>query len=90
MSKEDSYIFGDYNSESGRMISILLEKCHDKPYCKTDEEIIDHYKGSIFMLLNNQIRFDSKFFGANSIIQESIVTFIPISTQVQQNNVFEV
>ena len=90
MSKEDSYIFGDFNSESGRMISILLEKCHDKPYCKSDEEIIDHYKGSSFLLLNNQIRFDSNFFGADSIIQESIITFFPISTQVQQINAFEV
>ena len=79
MKKEDAYILGGKNSEQARRIGIKLVKCHDKPYCKSDEEITDYYKGSQLIMLNNQIRFDENFYGADSIIQESILTAIPFS-----------
>lgn len=68
MKKEEAYIYGDYSSESGRMIRINLRKCQDKPYCKPEKELKDLFVGKHILLLNNQIRFDSNLYGEDSII----------------------
>ena len=39
MRKEESYVYGDYNTNQGRTIRIKLRKCVGHSYCKTDEEI---------------------------------------------------
>ena len=53
MKKEDSYIFGNYNSNSGRMIRIKLNKCANKIYCKPENEIIDFFRGKYLLFINN-------------------------------------
>ena len=53
MKEEDTYINGKYDSRNGRMLRIKLMKCHDKPDCKTDQEITDFFTGKYLMLLHN-------------------------------------
>ena len=53
MKKEDAYVFGNYNSNSGRMLRIKLKKCSNELYCKSEKEIIDFIIGKYFLFLNN-------------------------------------
>ena len=52
--KEDSYIYGDFNSNSGRMIRIKVNRCVDKSYCKSEKEINDFFGGKYLLFMNNQ------------------------------------
>ena len=87
---EDSYIFGNLKSNSARVLRIKVRRCENKPYCKPEQEITDFFKGKYLLFLSNQVRFDEKYFGYESVIKESRIEWIPISTQVQQMKVFEV
>ena len=53
MKKEDAYIFGNYNSNSGRMLRVKLMKCSNESYCKSEKEILDFIIGKYFLFLNN-------------------------------------
>ena len=55
-----------------------------------DKAITEYFKGSWIYLLHNQIRFDSQKFGHDSIIKESAMMFIPVSTQSQLQRKLEV
>ena len=53
MKKEDSFIYGDYNSNNARMIRIMVRKCVDKPYCKTEKEMKDFFTDKYMFFINN-------------------------------------
>ena len=74
---------GDWDSEKARTIQINLKKCQGYEYCKTDEQITQFMKGKYLLLLSNQIRFDSDLYGIESILPESRIMWISISTQMQ-------
>ena len=84
---EDRIIKGEYDSEIGQSLVVELQKCtaDQEVQCKSDAEIQNFFnQGGNLLLLNNQIRFDSYQYGADSIIKESKITWLPISNIVKQ------
>ena len=75
-------LYGDWNSEKARKISVILEKCTGEMHCKSEEEIDEFMRGKYLLLLNNQIRFDSKEYHEDSIKLESRIRWITISTKM--------
>lgn len=61
-------IFGSFNSVRAQNLVVTLERCHGKPYCKSDAEIDDFLKGKYLMLLKNRIRFDSAQYSKDAIV----------------------
>ena len=53
MSEEDTSISGEYDTESGKILRVKLLRCFDKPYCKTDKEITEFFKGKFLLTLSN-------------------------------------
>ena len=51
--QNQSYLFGDYDSETARTIRVQLLKCKGEVYCKTEEEIISYIHDKYLLLLNN-------------------------------------
>ena len=47
------HINGDFDSDTARQINIQLLKCTDRPDCKSEEEILDYFKGKYLLILNN-------------------------------------
>ena len=60
---EQSNIFGSYDSDSARMLTINLKRCTGKSYCKSRVVIDQTLKGSFIITLANQVRFDDQSFG---------------------------
>ncbi len=81
---ENLAIHGDYNSHKAQMLNVQLVRCHDRSDCKTDAQITEFFKNKFILLVYNQIRFDSGAYGENSIIPETRLLWLPISTQVIQ------
>ena len=61
---------------------MLLNRCHDKPYCKSKEEIDEFLTGKFLLILTNQIRFDSSKYSEDSIVQESRVDWIRVTPKL--------
>ena len=78
--REDLWLHGDYNSQTARMINVQLRKCRDRPDCKSDEEILEYFRGRYIMILHNQIRFDARKYGEDSIVAESRFKWLRINT----------
>jgi len=86
ISADDMLLNGDYNSVTASLIDIKVEKCHDKDYCKTQEEIDDFFErkywgsteGNYIIMLTNQVRFDTEKFHQESIVKESVLKWIPL------------
>ena len=57
--EKDRYISGNFNTVNASQIRVYLNKCQDKDYCKTDEEINDFIRGKYLIVYVNEIRFDS-------------------------------
>ena len=66
--KEDMYIHGSYNSKTARLVNIQLRRCRGRTDCKTDEEIKDFFRNKYLLILQNQVRFETKYFGEEAII----------------------
>ena len=80
MKPEDSYIYGNYDTSVGRLIRVFLDRCtKTENNCKSKEEINDFITGKYLTLLTNMIRFDSNNMGKESIVEESRLSWIPIS-----------
>ena len=53
---------GSYDTEEGRIIKVLLEKCDSDTVrgdleCKSEQEIEEYFSDKYFLLLSNQVRF---------------------------------
>ena len=84
-------IYGNFQAEKARLLGVQLVKCTNRPgYCKTEEEILDYFRGKYLILLYNEIRFDQKFYGDESIKARSHMAWLPINTQVRQTLPFKV
>ena len=79
--KDEMKIQGTYNTDSGRLIEIELVKCADSSDCKSAEEIDEFFRKKHLVLLQNQMRLETKSFGENEVHQESILKWIPINTK---------
>ena len=63
-----------------------LERCNPakRNDCKTIEDQDALFKNKDLVFLNNQVRFDSKEWGVESIKKESIMSWIKFSTKIPQ------
>ena len=77
------YIKGSFDSEEARLIQIQLKKCVGKTYCKTEEEIMTHFRDKWMVLLYNQKIFNTEEYGKESIQTNSRLDWVPVNTQFQ-------
>lgn len=63
----DLMISGDFTSAKARQLNVQLVKCHEKPFCKSDEEILKFFRDKWLLTLHNEITFNVKNIGANAI-----------------------
>ena len=81
VNEADLRIYGDYNSYKAQLFNIQFVKCHDKPgFCKSDEEISEFLRNKYILLFYNQVRFDAKYYGSESIIAESRIKWLNFNT----------
>ena len=85
---------GSFHSKSARTLQFQLKRCvnstDSEVVCKSDEEITEFMKGKYLLLMSNQIRFEPKVFGEESIITESTVAWYRPSVQKQEGIIFEI
>ena len=64
------------------MIRIRVDKCNIKENdrCQSDGEIIRFFRNKYMLLVNNNIRFDDRYFGADSIHSEAMIRWLPVNT----------
>ena len=76
---------GSFHSKSARTLQFQLKRCVNSTdsdvVCKPDEEITEFMKGKYMLLLSNQIRFNPRVFGEESIVAESSVGWYRLSVQ---------
>ena len=58
--------------------------CEGESYCKTRDEIRDWLKGKYIVILYNQARFKVDVFGAENMVKEARILYIPVSSQVRE------
>ena len=80
LGEDDLAIYGDFNSLKARNLDMQLIRCHDRPDCKSEVEITAFLRNKYLILFHNEIRFDSDKYGAEAIVQESRLRWIPINT----------
>ena len=81
LEKKDMWLHGDFDSNTSRQINFQLRKCKDKPYCRSDQEILEFFSNKYLVILHNQILFDSTKQSEESIKRESRIKWIRINTQ---------
>ena len=74
-------IQGNFSSPSARLIDIELVRCENQHYCKSSEEITEYLRNKYFLLMYNQIRFDSEKYKTEAFVHESVTEWIAINTQ---------
>ena len=92
---DEILIRGDYSSASATLLEIYLEFCAEwmyydeeeeepvEPYCVNRTEAKEVLENSNIIMLTNQIRFDSTQYRASSVVKESVVTWLPVQTDIQ-------
>ena len=81
MDEEDRFIQGNFATNVASLIRIRLNRCTGELYCKSKEEIDAYMRGKYLLLYTNKIRFISDSFGEGSIVMESNMEWMRISTQ---------
>jgi len=72
------------------MFYIIIRKCMDEPYCASEQTITNYFAGTYLDLMQNQVRFDFRDFGHDSIIRESKSTWTTVQTQGQVVTPFKI
>ena len=62
------------------MINVNVHRCVGHDYCKSEEEIDYFLDRSYMIMLSNQIKFDYKKYGEESIVNESIISIIQLNS----------
>ena len=75
-------MYGGFDSNLGRAIRVQLNACVGKSYCKSKEEINEFLKFKFFVLVSNQILFDSSKYGKESIVEQARVNWIMVNNQI--------
>ena len=73
-------LFGDFDSEKGSQIRFEIEKCHDRPDCKSPEEITEYMQGKYLIVLNNEIVFNRDEFNEWSVQEQAKLTWLTINS----------
>ena len=77
--EEDLLIAGSFGTGRARQLNIQLRKCLGEN-CKNDVEINEFFKQKYLVLFSNQARFVPDGFDNQKVVNESLVTWLPIST----------
>ena len=81
-------IQGDYNSYKARVLKIVFEKCNNdtitEGVCKSDIEIQQFMRRKFITTLHNQIRFNTAEYTDRRLVEESILSWYPIHSQIRQ------
>ena len=66
-------------------LEIYFETCdpEKRATCHSEEEIALWIRRKFIMVVNNQERFDDFAYGKERIVKESILTWIPMNSQVR-------
>ena len=83
LNKKDMVIWGSYDSQKGQQVTVKFKMCEHETYCESKEKIKQWLSGKYIVLLYNQIRFEPQEFLEKSKIEESRISWIPISSQVR-------
>ena len=80
--KEDTVIWGNYNSAKAYQLSVNFRMCEGGPAngCETEENIRTWLRRKYIVLLSNQRRFDTEGFFGEEVVLESRITYIPLSS----------
>ena len=82
LDQDDMRLHGDYSSDSASLLFVKLEKCHGHDYCKSEEELKEFFNPNMyFILLNNQVRFDTVKHSEDSIVRESVIEWMRIDPE---------
>ena len=90
LGEEDLYVFGDFNSDRASLMNVQLVLCNKETQpnleCKSEDDIKKFLRNKYVLLLYNQVRFDSNFYGQEAIRRESQIKWITINTQIQMSS----
>ena len=82
VNQDDLEIYGSFSSQKAKLLRVYLELCHgEENSCASENEIVEYMKDKYLLFLTNQIRFDSKEYSEESIVKESRVDWIRVSTK---------
>ena len=88
--QSELFIRGSFQSNKASLLDIRLERCRDRPDCKSDAEITAYFRGTYILMYYNQIRFDSRKYFEESVVLESSVEWIKVNSQIQTVQPFKV
>ena len=78
--KEELNIYGNFNSANTRMVNVKLERCHGQDYCASDKEITEFFRNKYLLVLQNSIRFESRYYSNKAIVAESQLNWVIVNT----------
>ena len=80
--EQDLRLYGSFNGARTRRLTLNVLTCSGHDYCLDHNLAKNRLKGNYIALITNRIRFDSNLYGADSILTESKIDWLPIATQV--------
>lgn len=88
----DLVLRGDLDAATASILDVVVSRCDssEEDNCKPDEVTREHFADKYFVILTNDIRFDSKNFGEDAIIRESTLTWLEYSMSVTQYEEFKI
>ena len=82
---DDYYLSGNYHTSEGNLFNIGFKRCQgDENNCYDTDKINDWLESQYIVLLYHQARFDPNEFFDSTRLTESIIHYVPISSQVRQ------
>jgi len=83
-------VHGDFDSQTARQLNFQLLRCTGRADCKSEEEILDYFRGKYLIFCTNQIRFDSSKYNAEAIVKESRFSWLRMNTSVRETIPFKI
>ena len=82
LSEDELYVYGTYDSDVARTLSIRVDRCSGHDYCLDETAAKDALKGNYILLAMNRIRFKSTELGEEAIVKDSKIQTFPVMTIV--------
>ena len=79
LKEDDLIISGSWGNGRARQLNFQIRRCLGQS-CKSDAEIRKFFAQKYLIMLSNEVRFVPDGFGDNRTSEESIITWLPIST----------
>lgn len=69
--EQELEVYGNYNSAAAQFLTVKIDRCHDRPDCKSEAEIDEFFRGKYLVILYNSKIFDSNKREEDSVVSES-------------------